>query len=164
MFYEDIFKKFNSDNIQYLVVGGIAVNLHGVPRTTQDLDLMINLEKNNIIKIIKNLTALGYKPKLPVNPEDLANDKKRQEWIDKKNLKAFTFYHEKYPALEVDLLVCYPISYEEAEKNKIIKKADDLIIPLISIKDLIKLKEPVNRKQDISDIAMLKKILEFKNE
>ena len=43
MFYEKIFRQFKLEDIHYLVVGGIAVNLYGVPRATQDLDLMIEL-------------------------------------------------------------------------------------------------------------------------
>ncbi|MBU0651083.1 hypothetical protein KKC59_04140 [bacterium] len=55
---------------------------------------------------------------------------------------------------------------EEANKNKVIKKIDDeeIEIPLVSIHDLIKLKEKAGRKQDDSDILMLKKILELENE
>ena len=47
--YQTIFKKLNQKKIDYLVVGGLAVNFHGIPRMTYDLDLMILLEPNNIL-------------------------------------------------------------------------------------------------------------------
>ena len=37
MFYFEVFKAFYQEKIKYLVVGGLAVNLHGVPRITYDI-------------------------------------------------------------------------------------------------------------------------------
>jgi hypothetical protein len=38
VFYEDVFRALNRHRVRYLIVGGIAVNLSGVPRMTRDLD------------------------------------------------------------------------------------------------------------------------------
>jgi hypothetical protein len=46
----------------------------------------------------------------------------------------------------------------------VVKKAIDFVIPLVSIYDLMKMKEKVGRKQDISDVDMLKKVLELEDE
>jgi hypothetical protein len=74
--------------IDYLVVGGLAVNFHGVPRMTYDIDLMILLQPENILKLVSQLTRWGYKPKTPVDPRDLADEKKRNSWIGDKGMKA----------------------------------------------------------------------------
>ena len=48
MFYERIFRELANRNIKYLVIGGIAVNIHGYSRATGDLDIMLSLEKDNL--------------------------------------------------------------------------------------------------------------------
>ena len=42
--YKTIFRELNESGVDYLVVGGLAVNFHGIPRMTYDIDLMILLE------------------------------------------------------------------------------------------------------------------------
>jgi hypothetical protein len=59
--YKKIFKKLNKARIDYLVVGGLAVNFHGIPRMTYDLDLMLLLEPDNILKMVTKLTKWGYR-------------------------------------------------------------------------------------------------------
>ena len=51
MYYFDILKEFFDRKIDYLIVGGLAVNLYGVPRVTQDIDIIIALDKENIFKL-----------------------------------------------------------------------------------------------------------------
>lgn len=45
--YSGIFKELNAQKIKYIVVGGLAVNLHGIPRATYDIDLLLYLEKES---------------------------------------------------------------------------------------------------------------------
>jgi hypothetical protein len=54
--FQTVFKELNGVGIDYLVVGGLAVNLHGVPRMTYDIDLMVLLESENILKVVSKLT------------------------------------------------------------------------------------------------------------
>ena len=48
MYYEKIFRACQKRRIQYLVVGGVAVNLHGYPRATGYLDLMLAFNQTNL--------------------------------------------------------------------------------------------------------------------
>lgn len=45
--YLAIFKKLNEKGIRYIVAGGIAVNLYGIPMMTYDVDLILDLEDKN---------------------------------------------------------------------------------------------------------------------
>ena len=90
--YQIIFKELNRLKIDYLVVGGLAVNFHGVPRMTYDIDLMTLLEPENILKLVSKLTKWGYRPKAPIDPRDLADEAKRNSWIQDKGMKAFNFF------------------------------------------------------------------------
>lgn len=155
MFYEKVFKALNKARVKYLVVGGIAVNLHGVPRMTQDLDLLVELSPENVKKLVKTFKTLGYKSRLPVNPELLSDQTIRNDWINKKNMKVFSFYHKHIPVQEIDILVTSPVKFEDAVKRKVIKRAGNFIILLGSINDIIKMKKKAGRDRDLSDIAML---------
>jgi len=58
------FKEFiallNEHKVKYLVVGGYAVNFHGYPRYTKDIDLWIWLNKENTQKMMKVLKDFGF--------------------------------------------------------------------------------------------------------
>jgi hypothetical protein len=42
LIYEDVFKTFDEEDLRYLVVGGMAVNLYGYVRMTLDLDIIVD--------------------------------------------------------------------------------------------------------------------------
>jgi predicted nucleotidyltransferase len=158
--YKVIFKDLNKLGIDYLVVGGLAVNFHGVPRMTYDIDLMILPQSDNILRMVKKLTQWGYKPKIPVDPKDLANEVKRNIWIQNKGMKALNFYSEKLPIGGIDLVFDSPIPYDKLKSRAVRIELQGDRVPVVSIRDLIELKQQASRKQDLADVESLKKILE----
>ncbi len=56
---------FNKNNIPYALIGGLAMDMHGVIRTTQDVDFLVPLE--DIEKIEEYLLSRGYKKLLRNN-------------------------------------------------------------------------------------------------
>lgn len=82
MYYEEVFRELNKRGVKYIVVGGIALNLLGVPRATADLDLLAELSKANLENIIKVMADLHYKPRLQVEPRSLLESDKRKYWIE----------------------------------------------------------------------------------
>jgi hypothetical protein len=158
--FQTIFRELNSLGIDYLVVGGLAVNFHGVPRMTYDIDLMVHLEPENILKLVTKLTQWGYKPKIPVDPRDLADEMKRNSWIFEKGMKALNFYSETLPIGEIDIIIDTPIPYEELRNRAIRIELQDERIPVVSIHDLIELKLRAGRKQDLADVEHLRMVLE----
>lgn len=161
MYYFEIFEAFFVKKVRYLIVGGLAVNLHGVPRITQDIDIIISMDEENIKKLIQTLEELEYIPRLPVNPYDLSNPVIREKWIKEKNLKAFSFYNKKENYKVVDIILTHPLSFEQSYQSRIIKKLKTIEVYLISIKDLITMKKMTGRDQDLSDIELLKKVTEL---
>ncbi|MBI5025328.1 MAG: nucleotidyl transferase AbiEii/AbiGii toxin family protein [Nitrospirae bacterium] len=158
--FQSLFKEFNKLKVDYLVVGGLAVNFHGVPRMTYDIDLMILLQSENISKLVAKLVDWGYRPKIPVNPMDLADEGKRSLWISEKGMKAMNFYSETSPIGEIDIVFDSPIPYDELKSRAVMIEIHGEKIPTISIHDLIELKQKSGRKQDIADVEYLKIILE----
>jgi predicted nucleotidyltransferase len=158
--YQTIFQKLNELKIDYLVIGGLAVNFHGVPRMTYDIDLMIHLSSKNIHKLVDTLKEWGYRPKVPVDPMDLGDRAKRNSWIREKGMKAFNFYSESLPIGEIDLIIDSPIPYADLKRRVVEIEVEGEKIPVISIHDLITLKAKAGRKQDLSDVEHLQMILE----
>lgn len=164
MYYEDIFRTLNRRRVRYVVVGGVAVVLHGIVRLTVDLDLMIDLEKKNAGRFVEALSSLEYVPKAPVNPMDFADSGKRELWRAKKNMVVFSFYNPKKPFEEVDVFVYNPIDFDEAYKKRKVYKVDGISIPVASLEDLKTLKKISGRKQDTSDIEALELLEELLHE
>ena len=158
--YQSIFKELNRQNIDYIVVGGLAVNFHGVPRMTYDIDLMILLDSQNIRNTLSVLSGWGYRARAPVDPGDLIDEEKRAAYIREKHMKAFSFYHDTQAIGEIDLVIDTPLPYEEMKMRAVKVNLGGVQIPVVSKKDLIKLKRRSGRKQDLSDVESLEKIWE----
>ncbi|OGC08657.1 hypothetical protein A2230_05915 [candidate division WOR-1 bacterium RIFOXYA2_FULL_36_21] len=157
LYYEDIFREMDEENIKYLLIGGVAVNLHGIPRATGDIDMLIAMEKKNVQKFVEITKKLGLKPKIPVQASDLADSKKLKEWKKEKNMQVFSFIHPDNPYITIDIMTENYISFEQAYKRRKKTKAWGINVSVASIPDLIKLKEISGRTQDLADIEALKK-------
>lgn len=155
--YEDILRAFQKQKVKYALVGGIAVNLLGSLRSTADMDILVEMSNDNLAKIVTILKGNGYRVKQPVDPMGIADKKTRECWIKKKHMKAFNFYKEN-ELKEVDIIIDTPVTFEDAKKDILWIKSDDIRIPVISINNLIKMKKNTGRSIDKLDIEELKKI------
>ncbi len=152
MFILDVAKKLNSKNIHFAVVGGFAVALHGVVRGTIDLDIILNIEKANFVKFELAARELGLVSKLPVSAEQVFNF--RKEYIEEKNLVAWSFFHPKDPLQVLDVIIT-----EDLKKQKVKHiKYMGVDIKVLDIDPLIKMKEKSGRPQDLEDVAALKRL------
>lgn len=158
MFYEDVFAAFQAHEVRYLVVGAFAMNLHGAPRMTADLDIVVDLGRDNLPRLLAALESAGYRPRLPVPATDLLDEQKRAAWITDKHLVAFTFLNPKIPYQEVDILLRSPVPFEEADRAKRVIVSGSLRLPITSIDHLIHMKRQTGREQDRSDIDVLERI------
>lgn len=158
MFYEDIFRELNKNKVKYVVVGGVAVVLHGVVRLTVDLDLFVGFSKNNLLKFAEVMTGLAYRPKIPVKASDFEDASKREMWKKEKEMLVFSFFHLERHQEHIDVFVYEPIKFDTVYKNRKIIDAGGLKIPVISFKHLKQLKKIAGRPQDLSDIEALTEI------
>ena len=139
----DDFKEFvqclNSNNVEYLLVGGWAVGMYGHPRATKDIDFLISINDNNIKNLEKALLAFGSPP------VDLERFKER----------GYVIRIGSSP-IQIDIINeadginmedCYP------RKEKI--NVDGIDIYIISREDLIKNKRASGRSMDIADAEKL---------
>ena len=153
--FEKVFRELNKTKVDYLVVGGVAVNLYGYVRFTGDLDLLVLLNEKNIQKMDKVMKKLGYYPRLPVSIYELGKKEKVKEWFKKKNLKAFTFMPPQHNPLEIDIIIEESLKFDIIAKNKIVKQIEKVRIPVVSVEQLLKMKRKAGRPNDIQDIKAL---------
>ena len=159
MDYITFFKGLAEKEVDYLLVGGLAVNFHGIPRMTYDIDIMILLTERNLEKLVDLLVHWGYRPRLPEDPYRLLDEAMREKWLKEKGMMAFTFWSDESTVREVDLVFHCPAPYEDLKRRSVKMELDDIPVPVISIGDLIEMKCRSERQQDISDIEHLKRLL-----
>lgn len=155
--YEEVLKEFQKQKVKYVLVGGIAVNLLGSARTTADLDILVEMSDKNLAKVVNIMKKNKYRVKQPVDPMNIADAKTREDWIKNKHMKAFNFYKED-ELKEVDIIIDSPVSFNQASKTALRMKIEGISLPVISIQNLIRMKEITGRLKDKLDIQELKKI------
>ena len=142
----------NEAGVRYLVVGGVAVVLHGYLRTTDDLDLVIDLENDNVRRAVEALDAAGFRPRAPVSIRDFANPELRRLWVETKNMQVFSLWHERLPGFEVDLFVEAPFDFGGAWERRVEIHLEDTTAAVVSRDDLLKLKRAAGRPRDLDDL------------
>lgn len=154
--YSDILRAISHAGVRYLVAGGVALNLHQLMRMTVDLDLIIHLEVNNVKKFVQVMQSLGFRPKVPVDPMDFADEQKRKSWIMEKNMVVFSFINLKNPMEMIDVFVQEPYPFDELYQRRYDVQVGDATVAVLGAEDLIALKEAAGRAKDLYDIKLLK--------
>ena len=162
--FEAIAAALRDARVRYLVAGGLAVNAHGYVRLTYDVDLVIQLEADNIRTAFEALAGLGYRPTVPVNAEQFADEAQRARWIRDKGMQVLNFASDRHRPVTVDVFVSEPFDfdneYEAAMQGEL---APGLTVRFVSISTLIAMKQLANRPRDLDDIEHLRMIMEEKH-
>jgi uncharacterized nucleotidyltransferase DUF6036 len=156
MFYLDLFRTLQEENVDYVVVGGLAINLHGVERATMDVDLVLAMDEGNLKRFLAAARRLTLKPSLPVPIEKLCDANQLDAWVREKHLIAFSLRPASPSAPTVDIIVRPAVPFDRMHNNRIEKDVGGVRLSLASIDDLIELKTGTGRKQDASDVEALK--------
>lgn len=158
MFFEQILAELNNAKIRYVLIGGVAVNLHGFPRATGDLDILISLNSRNIKKFINLVKKLKWKPRVPVELDAFADVKIRKTWIAEKGMKVFSVFNPDKPIEHIDVMMENYIDFQKAYRRKKVISIGRMKVPVASIDDLIQLKRIAGRERDKIDIRALTEI------
>jgi hypothetical protein len=158
--FKKLFSFLSRASIKYMVAGGIAVNLYGIERATADVDIVLELERVNLLKFIKVAEKLGLRPKIPVKLEDFIDPEKRKTWRMDKGMMVFSLYDPKNPFFLIDIFTEIPFDFDAVYKQRKKIKFESIFIPVVPIKELIAMKEKSGRPQDRADVFYLKKIID----
>jgi hypothetical protein len=157
-----LFSALNAADVRYVVVGGVAVVLHGYARVTGDVDLIVDLEPAEARKAIDTLVGLGLRARAPVDAVRFADPAERTRWIREKGLRVFSLWDPAQPMREVDLFTESPIEFATLWNRSQLVDIGEAEVRVASIADLIALKRLASRPQDLLDIAELEAIMKRK--
>ncbi len=151
MFIQSVCSALEKAKVSYAIVGGYAVALHGVVRGTVDVDIAIQWSLQNLQNAENALKGMGLVSLIPITAETVFQF--RDEYIQNRNLIAWNFYDPSNPINQVDVLINYDLKGAHDTKN--IETALGTI-RILSLNELIKMKEASGRPQDLEDVKALK--------
>jgi hypothetical protein len=158
---ETIMRALNAGHVRYLIVGGLAVAAHGYGRVTFDLDLVVQLQRDNVERAMKAFEALGFRPLVPVAARDFANPAIRESWIRDKGMVVFQLHSDRHPETRVDLFAAEPFDFDQEYDNALVGEiVPGLYIRFVRIETLIRMKEATGREKDREDVRQLRRLLE----
>lgn len=155
----------NQAKVRYLIVGGLAVNAHGHVRYTNDLDLVIGLEPDNIQRGLDVLAGIGYQPRIPVTSAQFAHAETRSRWMKEKGMVVLNLWSDRSRETPIDVFVNEPFDFvAEIQAAEHLPLADGITAPFVSLPTLCRMKKDAGRPRDLLDIAELKRIDDLRNE
>lgn len=158
--FASLFTLLAAAQLRFVVVGGLAVLLHGLDRLTADVDLVIDLSTDEAEKAVRVLTGAGYRPLAPVDPRELADPTRRAEWQAQRGMQVFSFWDTHNSRPTVDIMLSPAVPFDELWGNANSVQIASATIKLASIPDLIRLKEAAGRPSDLVDIERLRSLLD----
>ncbi|MEM6821381.1 MAG: hypothetical protein AAF558_05515 [Verrucomicrobiota bacterium] len=142
--FEKLLVHLIENEIEFLVVGGLAVALNGYPRMTEDVDIWINPRPENIQNLLRALASYGEGFGGTLSPEDFVDEPGAIRVI------------EEFP---IDIFVqMNGISYAEIHQHRKIHKTALVSIPYVDAEGLIRIKSGSHREKDILDVSILNKL------
>ena len=126
------------------------------------MDLAVDLAPRAATEAIDALTALGFRPRLPVEASGFADPAVRRRWITERGMTVFSLWDPDDPLRSVDLFVEHPIDFEELWARSVVVDIEGTPARVASITDLIRLKRAAGRPVDLEDIAALEEIQEHR--
>ena len=104
-----VLKAFQDADVRYVLVGGLAVLLHGVDRLTADIDLVVDLAPEQASRAVGTLLDLGFKANVPVDARLFADAAVRERWRNEFGLLVLSFWDPENRGPTVDLFAEYPM-------------------------------------------------------
>jgi hypothetical protein len=137
----------------------VAVIAHGHVRYTHDLNLVLKLSSPRLADTLGALKKLGFRPRIPVDVLDFANADNRAAWRQEKGMVVFNLFSDQVPDVSVDIFPSEPFDFiVEYARAKMHPLAPDLLVPIVSLAQLMTMKRDAGRPQDLIDIDKLGKI------
>ncbi len=156
---EAVVGTLNEAGVEYLVVGGLAVNAHGFVRLTQDVDIVLRLVPENAARGLAALLAIGYRMSIPAAPADFADAVVRARWREEKGMIVLKLWSDEHRRTPVDLFIDEPFSFaEELARALRLEISPGVTAPVVALETLLEMKLAVGRPQDLIDVAELQRI------
>lgn len=167
----ELLQSLSEEEVQYVLVGGLAVQLHGYMRSTFDIDLVLAMTNKNLARFIAVAKRYGLVPSIPVSIDSLMDANQIEQWhremgqagkphsgCSQKGMLAFALREPQIGGGVVDILVRPNVPFEQLMANAVAGKLFAYKVWIASIDDLLTMKRIADRPKDRLDIAALEKI------
>lgn len=142
--YEDACSALVKKKVEFVIIGGFAVNYWGYNRSTGDMDFFINSKKQNLENLFASLDYLGF-----------VIDSNAERAILAGELIQFS---DKYHTVELLFNINLDKEFADVYKAASWSKFGKVKVPFIDFDDLILEKIKSKRPKDLNDVYELKKI------
>lgn len=154
----DLLKLLTNAEVDFVLVGGLAVALQGYQRVTLDVDVVLAMDEANLQRFIAAAKSAGLRPGIPVSLDALARPELIEQWHREKGMLAFSLRTNEARALTLDVLVKPVVPFAQLRRDATRVKVGSLDVPVASIAHLIEMKSGTGRSKDLIDIEELRKI------
>jgi hypothetical protein len=139
------FKEFvgllNRHGVEYLLIGGYALGIHGYPRYTGDLDIWVRPAAENARKLVAVMADFGLES-LGLRETDFA--------------ESGNVIQLGQPPFRIDLITQPDgVDFEECFQRRIVVEYDGVTLPVIGLEDFKRNKQASGRPKDLFDLASL---------
>jgi hypothetical protein len=137
---QDVFKFFQQHKVKYMVIGGVASVLYGVPRATFDLDILIEATTENAQRLLAALAEAGFGTAAMTNARDIVEHE-------------ITVFNDR---VRIDVQTCTPgVSFQDAWRRRKTLTYQGQEFFILSREDLIATKRASGRQVDLEDVHLL---------
>lgn len=141
--FRDFIQALNNHDVEYILVGGYAVILHGYRRVTGDMDIWVKRTKENYAK----LTRAFVEFRLPLF------DMTEEKFLDIETADVFSFGR---PPVGIDIITeLKGVQFDEAFSHSQIFDENGLKIRFLHLDNLIQAKKAAGRYKDLDDVEKL---------
>lgn len=137
---QSVFASFQKNDVKYVVIGGIAAVLYGVPRATFDLDVLIEPTRDNVERLLRAMIEAGLGTASLVSPDEVIS-------------REITIFTDR---IRLDVQTSTPgIVFDEAWRRRVTMSYKGQKLEVISLGDLIASKRASGREVDLEDVRIL---------
>ena len=151
--WKEVLNSLAGAGMDFVIIGGAALSLHGISRTTLDIDIKISAKEGNIRKLISALCEMGLK----LDNEDFSL------LIDKPELlygQCISFSVPKGPQI-VDVFLDNPEDFKKLLKSSAKIKIGHSSIHIAALNNIRKMKLDIGRPIDLADVALIDEFMKL---
>jgi hypothetical protein len=148
------FSGLQKAGVDCVVAGAVALNLHGVPRMTYDLDLVAAPEEENFLRAARQLFEWGYSCDPPLKPGEIARAEVRRRLVSE-GRAVLRFRNGGSDIGEVDVALDVGVPYAQLRGRAVVMQLYGLAVPVMALVDLAEVKRRMGRAEDVEDVRTI---------
>ncbi len=142
--FQEFIELLEAKHVEYLIVGGYAVGIHGFPRYTGDLDVFVGVSERNAAQLLEVFAEFGF-GEIGLKKEDF--------------MESETVVEIGREPMKIQVLTGIDgVSFSECFRNAKTFQIGDQAVPFISCRDLLRNKAASPRAKDKIDLEELKRL------